>query len=81
MELGIKDEENEVYKQANDVADNVLENLENIDIPKSKEKISKTYNSKNSRYIFNMNVYCEKLDETELNNIFNYINKRFGAEY
>ncbi len=46
-----------------------------------KEEKGNTYNSKSAKYNFNMNVYCEKLDEKELDNIFNYINRRFGAEY
>ncbi len=77
MELGIEDEEKKLYKQADDVADNVLDSLE-----KANEEIpTRTYNSSNARYSFQMNVYVQKLDSNELDNIFNYINKRFGAEY
>mgnify|MGYP001088572330 CR=1 FL=1 len=77
MELGIEDEETKLYKQAEDVADNVLDNLDN----QNKSTLSKTYNSKSDKYNFSMNVYCEKLNNEELDKIFNYINKRFGVEY
>lgn len=46
-----------------------------------KEEKSNIHNSRSARYSCNINVYCNKLDENELNNIFNYINRRFGAEY
>lgn len=78
MELGIKDEEKKLYKQADDVAENVLENLEN---ERDFKKSTKTYHSQNARYNFTMNIYCQKLDENELDKIFNYMNKRFGIEY
>lgn len=45
------------------------------------QKASKTYNSRNANYNFTMNVYCQKLDESELENIFNYVNRRFGTQY
>ena len=41
----------------------------------------KTYNSQKTENKFTMNVYCEKLNNEELDKIFNYINKRFGVEY
>lgn len=77
MELGIEDEEDKLYKQADEVAENVLDTLEKP----NEQANSRTYNSKSDRYNFQMNVYCQKLDEKELDNIFNYINYRFGTEY
>ncbi len=60
----------------------VLTKQENKEYTKEKkEEKGSTYNSKSAKYSFNMNVYCQKLDNKELDNIFNYINNRFGAEY
>lgn len=47
----------------------------------TQEKKGSTYNSKNAKYSFSMNVYCQKLNEEELDKIFNYMNRRFGSEY
>lgn len=77
MELGIEDEEDNLYKQADDVAENVLDNLDK----QNELSASRTYNSKNAKYSFSMNVYCQKLNEEELDKIFNYMNRRFGSEY
>lgn len=77
MELGIGDEEDKLYKQADDVAENVLDNLDK----QNELSASRTYNSKNDKYSFSMNVYCQKLNEEELDKIFNYINRRLGSEY
>lgn len=77
MELGIKDNEQSLYNKAEDVADNVLDNLEVENGNKLLQKNSSNVN-KNS---FTMNVYCQNLNKEELDNIFNYINKRFGLEY
>lgn len=89
MELGIEDEEDNLYKQANNVAENILDTLnkpnttrkQDVLFEDKKEEKSNIHNSRNARYSCNINVYCNKLDENELNNIFNYINRRFGAEY
>lgn len=77
MEKGIEEEEDNLYKQTDDVAENVLERL---DKP-NKFNPTKTYKSEKANYSFQMNVYCQNLNEKELDNIFNYINKRFGTEY
>lgn len=77
MELGIEDEEDKLYKQANDVAENVLDNLNK----QNELSASRTYNSKNTKYSFSMNIYCQKLNEEEMDKIFNYVNRRLGSDY
>ena len=77
MEKGIEEEENNLYKQADNVAENVLEHLNKS----NKLNTTKTYKSEKSSYSFYMNVYCQKLDEKELDNIYKFVNKRFGTEY
>lgn len=69
---------NSVRKMAQEAKDEMQLNEES-DL--SGQKVSKTYSSRNANYNFTMNVYCQKLDESELENIFNYVNRRFGTQY
>lgn len=60
----------------------VLTKQENKEyMQEEKEKKGNIYNSKSAKNSFTMNVYCQKLDNKELDRIFNYINRRFGTEY
>ena len=77
MELGIEDEEKKLYKKTEDVAENVLDNLNK----ENKEKASRTYRSSSTKNNITINVYPQKLDNKELDNIFNYVNRKFGDEY
>jgi len=71
-----------VKSMANKMSDELnMDEITNIENSLDKQNAIKTYNSKNSKYSFQMNVYCQKLDNEELDNIFNYINRRFGTEY
>ena len=88
MEKGIESEEDRLYKQTEDVAGNVLDKLGNLEdfeeednLKQSNKARIKNYKAESSKYSFYMNVYCQELDEKNLDSIFNYVNKRFGTEY
>ncbi len=88
MEKGIESEESSLYKKTDNVAENVLDKLENLEdfeeednLKQSNKSRIKTYKAESSKYSFYMNVYCQELDEKNLDSIFNYVNKRFGTEY
>ncbi len=84
MAKGIDDNKSKLIKSVKNMSSEVKDELETIngeDIETNKDIPLNKYNTNNEKYIFNMNVYCQKLDNKELDNIFNYINKRFGTEY
>lgn len=76
MEEGIKDEENKLYKQTEDVAENVLDNLD-----KPLKASNNTMKTSNNNYSFQFNIYPQKFDEKEMENILNYLNGKLGIEY
>lgn len=84
MANGIDKNKSKLIKSVRNMSNDVRDELDSIN--QDETEISKNaslnrFNNSKSNYVFNMNVYPQKLDEQELDNIFNYINKRFGTEY
>lgn len=59
----------------------VLTKEENKEYTQNENKSKRSMTKNENKYNFTMNVYCQDLNKDKLNDIFNYINNRFGAEY
>lgn len=84
MAKGIDDNKLKLTKSVRNMSQDVADELQNIndtEVNQESKNTAKTYHSQNSKYNFTMNVYCQTLDENQLDTIFNYMNKRFGIEY
>lgn len=83
-ELGLEDEENKLYKQADAISHNLLSKFRGITTKgiSMGEMNSRIVDSTKTIFTTPQIVFnVQELDEARLNQCFNYVNRKFGSQY
>ncbi len=76
---GIKDNKSQLINEVDNMTQEMSDTLKQT--PTTLALGNRNYNRRTSNNHLELNIYCQKLDEKEMDNIFKYVNRRLGTEY